>query len=281
MLFANIYFDEIPEIGFAHKHISLNYGANYGNNKTKRIEIAYINSGAVRIKSEDREFLAEKGSVIVLFRHLPLSTETVGDELHSHCTVLAEFSDYEFSVIDGKENPDYGFLIPLIVPPCPEAEEIGRRLYKIAADMAEEREKNALSSSVEFLSVLKKIDEITRQGRPFISSAYTTIRDKVCTYVEDNADKKITLKELAQHIGKSPNHISYAFKCETQKTITQYINEQKAKRMAALMQNHGFSFKEAVDAVGLCDETYGYKVFKRYIGVTPKEYMSIMTIKKL
>lgn len=281
MYFANVNFNEIPEIGFAHKHFSMEYGANYGRNKRKSIEIAYINSGTVKVEFEGKELYAEKGSVLVLFRHLPIHTETVGNELNSHCTVLAEFSDYEFSMVNENTNPELGFLIPFITFPCPETEEIGKMLYKIASDMTYERENKALSSAVEFLSVLKKLDSICRMKTPFTSRAYAVICKKVRTYIEDNLEKNITLAEISYYVGKSPNHISHAFKSENHKTITQYINEQKVKKMKTLMQSSGLSFKKVCELVGLCDETYGYKLFKKYTGITPKEYISITTINSL
>ncbi len=280
MLFGNISFNEIPEIGFAHKHYSHNYGVKYGNNKNKRIEIAYINSGTVELNLENHKLYAERGSILVLFRHLQIQTQTLGEELNSHCTVLAEFTDYDFTLMDEYKNDGYGFIIPFVTPPCAETEEIGKKIYSISAAMSKERDKNALSSAVEFLSILKKLDEMCKKSKAPSSVAYKAITDKVYSYVNNNIDKKINLEDLSLYIGKSQNHISYAFKCETGKKVTQFINEQKAKRIASLMQNQGHSFKSAVSFVGLCDESYGYRIFKKYIGVTPKEYMTITTIKK-
>jgi len=101
----------------------------------------------------------------------------------------------------------------------------------------------------------------------------------VCEYINENIENNITLTELAGYIGKSPNHVSHAFKSEKGITITEYANIQKIKLIKSLMQD-GSSFKEACVSAGLCDETYGYRLFKRYTGITPKEYMTITTIKK-
>lgn len=218
---------------------------------------------------------------MVLFRHLPIFTHTVKKGLNSHCTVLGEFSDYKCTVV--KEADFYsrsGFLVPFVVEPCAECSEIGKRLYKIASDMEKDRQKNGLYSSVEFLSILKKLDEIQRSKNYHTSPAYSAISAKVRSYCEDNIDEDIRLSDIARFVCKSPNRISCAFKSETGMTISHYINLSKTKRIAYLMQNEGKNFKEACEEVSLCDETYGYKLFKKYIGVTPKEYMSITTIKK-
>lgn len=278
MYVANINFDEIPEIGFAHQHYSMNYGTKYGINKKMNVEIAYINLGAVRLSLYGKEMLAKKGSVIVIFRHLPIFTSTTKEEKNSHVAVLAEFSNYNFSLLKEDAFCLEGFLIPFVTEPCIDAEKIGKRLYKIAADMAENREKNALSSSVEFLSILKSLDEIYRKNTPSASRAYTSIKEKVFAFVEDNCEQNIGLCDIAKHIGKSQNHISFAFKKETGKTITQYINEEKIKKIIDILHRGEKSFKKACEKVSLCDATYGYKLFKKFTGLTPKEYFSIKKI---
>jgi len=278
MYCGNVNFDEIPEIGFAHQHYSLDYGARYGKNKSKCIEIAYVNSGAIKVKFEGKEMCAGKGDILVLFRHLTIQTETFGAEINSHCTVLAEFSDYEFSIVSDGDNCDGGFVIPFITKRCKECEEIGKRLYKMASEKADTDAENELSLSVEFLSILKQLHEINKKKR-IKNKAYKTISNKVCEYINENIENNITLTELAGYIGKSPNHVSHAFKSEKGITITEYANIQKIKLIKSLMQD-GSSFKEACVSAGLCDETYGYRLFKRYTGITPKEYMTITTIKK-
>jgi len=131
MYYGNVNFNEIPEIGFAHQFYSVDYGAKYGKNRIKCIEIVYVNSGSIKIKFEKEEMYAQKGDIMVLFRHLTMQTKTYGDEENSHCTVLAEFSNYDFSLFD--ENVECeGFVIPFVTKGCRECEEIGKRIYKMA-----------------------------------------------------------------------------------------------------------------------------------------------------
>ena len=278
MTTGNVRFNEIPEIGFIHQFYSLDYGAKYGKNRIKCIEIVYVNSGSIKIKFEKEQMHAEKGDIMVLFRHLPMQTETFGSELNSHCTVLAEFSDYEFSIVSDGDNCDGGFVIPFVTKNCKECEEIGKRLYKMASIKANTDEDNGLLLSVEFLAILKELHEINKREKEQ-SKAYKSISNKVCAYIDENKGTNITLKELAHHIGKSPNHVSHAFKSEKGITVTEYMNIQRVKEIKSLMQS-GKSFKEACITSGLCDETYGYRLFKRYTGITPKEYMTITTLKK-
>lgn len=277
MYYGNINLNVIPEIGFAHKHYSTNYKTSYGSNRRMCIEIDYINSGALKVELYGKEMIAEQGSVIVLFRRLPITMVNVDDKHQDHCAVLAEFPDYDFSLLEDVEESQ-GFVIPFVTAACRECEEIGKRLYKIASEKANADENNGLSLSVEFLSILKELHEINKKNR-IQNKSYKVISDKVCAYIDENIEKNISMSEIAEHIGKSPNHIGYAFRSEKGITITEYANIQKIKLIKSLMQE-GKSFKEACITAGLCDEAYGYRLFKRYTGITPKEYMRITTIKK-
>ncbi len=279
MYCAKIKFDKIPEIGFAMSHYSKSYGATYGRSKKKRIEVAYINSGTVKLKLNEEEMIACEGSVIVIFRHLPVSIVTVGEEVYSHYTVLGEFEDCDFELVPkGNFAQDDSFVIPFVTPPCAECEEIGRKICSIARDMEEDRERFALASSVEFLSILKELSVIYQKTSSPVSKANKMISSAVYSYVEDNIDKAITLTDLSRHMGKSPNHIGSAFKKENNMSVKEYVNIKKVKAVADIMQNRKLSFRQACEYVAFNDEAYGYRLFRRYMGITPGEYMKIRKI---
>lgn len=279
MYYAKIKFDKIPELGFAMTHYNKSYSATYGRSKKKRIEVAYINSGTVKLKLYEKEMIATEGSVVVIFRHLPVSIATVGDKIYSHYTVLGEFEDYDFQLVTDEICADDGrFVIPFVTPPCAECEEIGRKVCSIARDMEEDREKSAFSSAVEFLSIIKELSAIYQKSSPPISKANKMISSAVCSYVEDNIYKPITLEQLSRHIGKSPNHIGVSFKKENNMTVKEYVNIKKVKTVADVMQNRKLSFRQACECVAISDEAYGYRLFKRYMGITPGEYTKIRKI---
>ena len=41
------------------------------------------------------------------------------------------------------------------------------------------------------------------------------------------------------------------------------------------MRNGNLSFADALEDAGIPDESYGYRLFRRYTGVTPGQYMSV------
>lgn len=279
MYFGKIAFDKIPAIGFAMAHYYKNYHARYKSAK-KSVEIAYINSGSITIVLGEKTFLASEGSVVVLFRQLPIAVQTVDESFHSHYTVLAEFEDYDFELLFENCLPSNGELvIPFVTPPSPITEHIAKQLCQIARDMETNREANALSAAVKFLSLLCDLSENRHRVSGQTSVAHSRVAALVCTYVSENLEKPITMKELSSFVGKSPNYIGVAFKKEKNLTVAQYVNHQKINKIAEMMQK-GIPFPIACDKMSLSDATYGYKLFKQYKGVTPTQFMQIKKIKK-
>lgn len=281
MYFAKLKFSKIPDIGFAMAHYRKEHTAAYGRTRKKAVEIAYINSGELMIELYKNKFIAHEGSVVVLFRNLPIVTHTSGDKINSHYTVLAEFEDYEFELLyeDKADEKDH-LIIPFITPPSPLTEKIRKKLCNIASAMKEDSEKNSLLCSINFLSVLCELskERYNRQKEEQCSSK--KLSDMICRYIDSNLDKPITMDILSRYIGKSPNYTGYVFKKTYKMSIAEYVNMKKAKKIAFLIHNDGMTFKAACECVALSEITYGYRLFKKYIGLTPNEYMKMGKMQK-
>ena len=270
---GKIKFSTLPDIGFAIRHYSFDYKTTYGNRQGARLEIAYINSGRITLSYNGQEMYAPEGSVVVLFRQLPVSTRTVGDELHSHDTVLAEFEDLEFSFLDNMQAGDGVLTIPFVTEPSERTEKIG---IEIISDMSSDREGRSFYASVAFISILKEISDIyTKKNSSFaVDGAVGRIRK----YIDDNIQKSISVKEIAGYIDKSPNYTGQIFKKSTGMSINSYINMQKIKKISLLIKDRDMSFKDACDWACIYDEAYGYRLFKKYMGLTPGQFLSIKQI---
>lgn len=280
MYFGKMSFDQIPAIGFAMAHYCKKYQTHYHSNK-KSVEIAYVNSGSITLKLGEETFVASEGSVVVLFRHLPIAVQTVGECFHSHYTVLAEFDEYDFEIHTQNIPFNKGELVvPFVTPPSLVTQNISKQLYQIARDMETDREGNSLSCAIKFLSILSALSENRYQISTETSVAHCRVAALVCAYVSENLEKTITMKDLSSFVGKSPNYIGSAFKKEKNLTVAQYVNRQKINKIAQQMQQDNLSFQTACEKVSICDTTYGYKLFKEFMGLTPSQFMKIKTIQR-
>ncbi len=272
MIAGYLKFNSLPEIGFAHNYYSDKYVYHYGKSKCN-FEIAYINSGGISAEYMGKKIYADEGSIFILFRHLPITISASGNKHQSHCTIQLGL-DFDFELADTDNTyPDEGLLLPFVTPPQPGTDEIKKELYDIVNQISSAPGRYSFNASLRILGILEKLDRIARTTSKPVSRAHLDIAAAVSYYIETNIGRKITLSDLAKALDKSPNYINYAFKCARGTSITEYINEEKIRWICILMQKGGMPFHAACEAAGIQDISYGYRLFKKHIGLTPSVFL--------
>jgi two-component system response regulator YesN len=95
---------------------------------------------------------------------------------------------------------------------------------------------------------------------------------KAINFIKRNLHMKISLQDVARHVGFSYTHFSKVFKDEMGMPFNVYLNKFRVERSKALLLSDRLSIQEVCDAVGYADQSYFVKVFKKYTGVTPGNY---------
>jgi AraC-like DNA-binding protein len=94
------------------------------------------------------------------------------------------------------------------------------------------------------------------------------------SYLQENFHREISLDDCAERCNMSSRSLSRHFKKETGKTIVQYITELRIDYACQLIRETRQITFSALDA-GFNDISFFYRIFKRYKGMTPKEYMKL------
>lgn len=95
---------------------------------------------------------------------------------------------------------------------------------------------------------------------------------KAQKYVLLNLDKKITLKDIADHLHMNPSYFSRIFKQHTQMNFVDYVNQTKIEEAKKLIDHTDESMEKIAEKLGFESKGYFLKVFKKYYGATPNEY---------
>lgn len=90
-------------------------------------------------------------------------------------------------------------------------------------------------------------------------------------YIEENYMEPISLKTLSQLYGETTNRISYIFYKYTKVRPIDYLIKYRMGMSAKLLDEYGYSVKEASEAVGYTDEFYFSRLFKKNFGVPPSK----------
>ena len=95
---------------------------------------------------------------------------------------------------------------------------------------------------------------------------------QIKSFVNCNYMHKISIDEIASHIGMSRSSFCSFFKRETGQTFTEYLNEKRIELACELLENKEMNINEVGQAVGIPDTPYFCRFFKTIKGVTPTEY---------
>ncbi|WP_144510845.1 helix-turn-helix domain-containing protein [Bacillus sp. FJAT-22090] len=100
------------------------------------------------------------------------------------------------------------------------------------------------------------------------SAAITTCRD----YIFKHLYGDITLDELSEICSLSPNYLSSLFKKEVGMPISEYIQRQRIEEAKRLLLLTNYSTSEISTWLNFNDQSYFIKVFKKYTGLTPRQF---------
>ncbi len=91
-------------------------------------------------------------------------------------------------------------------------------------------------------------------------------------YVYAHLYEHITLSGLAKLVNMNPNYLSNLFKKEVGITLTRFIQQAKVEEAKNLITFTSHSLTEISTLLNFHDQSYFTKIFKKFTGVTPKQY---------
>lgn len=95
---------------------------------------------------------------------------------------------------------------------------------------------------------------------------------KAKTYISKHLSDPITVKEIADNLGITPNYLSAVFRKTENIPLTEYITEEKINQAKRMLAYSGMSSAEIAFHLGFSSQSHFCKVFKQKTGVTPRKY---------
>ena len=83
----------------------------------------------------------------------------------------------------------------------------------------------------------------------------------------------ITLQEIADSVQMTPKYFCKFFREMTRSSPIEYLNSYRIERACYLLLTTNQSITEVAYNTGFNDLSYFIKLFKRYKGITPKQYI--------
>lgn len=276
MFYYKIKPKSIPKINFAHCFAKKDHSQIY-HVPIPDIEIAYVKNGYLDLTVEKTSVRVPEGAIFIYCRHYLATVKAEKNVIHMHYTADMTL-DYDVEITDDAKDYVSGqsdcLLVPFYLIPGRENKHLTDKLLQIITNHNSATE-NDISCSIALLGLLSDISQECKKqlyNEKEISSS--SLCRKVKNYISEHIAEKIDLCGIASEIGKTPNYINSVFKKTTGQTIGKYVAKEKVNLIAELKKTRDVSFADACSSVGIDDVSYGYRLFKQYMGVTPKKYFS-------
>jgi AraC-like DNA-binding protein len=122
------------------------------------------------------------------------------------------------------------------------------------------------------LLIIKSIDVFQYSDEQKFSKRNIELVKSVIKYLDDNYRSKIRVEDLSRKAMLSRAYFSRIFKALTGITCINYINGLRVKKAIELLKNSEMNITEVCYQSGFEDTAYFCKLFKKTVGISPKEY---------
>lgn len=101
---------------------------------------------------------------------------------------------------------------------------------------------------------------------------YSPPVQKAITYIDSDLTSDLSLSALAAMQNVSAGYLSSLFRQETGQTLTEHVNQKRIKHAMQLLKTTKLQVQTVAQHCGIVDVHYFSKLFKKHVGMTPKEY---------
>ena len=105
-----------------------------------------------------------------------------------------------------------------------------------------------------------------------VNKEYSYLINQVILILNNNANAKTQVRDLAVQLKISPEHLSRKFKKETGIPLKLYIDQKIVEQAIQMMQIHPYSIKEITHFLSFSKSSHFIRMFKRIKGSTPAEF---------
>lgn len=288
MNYFQFVFSQQPRITFAHRHETSDYDISFLPYPNLR-EISFIETGDVICENSDgsSSFLKAPAICTSLFEY-PRRCYSPSP-LHRHFTIgiQSDATIHKITEIDitnywkssvTSHNPS---VFTAFLPESSSDPKLISKLEPLIKKIILEHSRNTPEGQLRCFALLFELFSVTTEycisqsmqhSNAEYSPANATYCNKIAAYISLHLHEKIHIADIAAYLQISPGHISRLFKETTGYSIIEYSNLMKINHAKKLLETDKFSIREAAQQIGIDDEKYFCRLFKKYVGMTTSEY---------
>jgi len=245
----------------------------------KICEVWSVQSGTVTILRDGKEEVYQSGAVFSFLRDgdiekLPVSISPEGVILGCSLGEFLEVLSDEDAVA---WNPSTRELLLLPSVEDPEVQDKAAAIFaRILAQARSTDPVRYLKNRMDFSELMLLLTEhcrTTAMARLKVENSRERYYcDLACAYVQENLSRQIRAVEVAESIGISYSYLHKLFARNMGMPLMEYINRERIRLTAQLLQDYACSLSDAGEAVGIPDTKYLSRLFHRFTGMTVTQF---------
>jgi YesN/AraC family two-component response regulator len=225
-------------------------------------EIIYVNSGVLGIAEEEVSYNVEEGEALILFpgRH-HWGTREFDENLTFY---WLHFHLEEEAVRMGQDVMSLPQLIRVRKPE--QFEDLFRRFIK---------RQNVCQDDKRILNLvlLELLCELSDSLSPMeVNGQKVLLANQAGQYIRNHLEQPLSSSILAEKLECSPDYLGRVYNAVYGKTLTEGIHEARLNKACRMLVETSLTGNEIAYQCGYQDVDYFRRIFKKYMGITPKEY---------
>ncbi|CAG9621628.1 AraC family transcriptional regulator [Sutcliffiella rhizosphaerae] len=217
--------------------------------------LVFVTEGKVHYHVENDNFELTKGDL--LFIPSRFNRKWINDEkeLHKKYAVVFEkennsFVDEDLFYLKPRKSGYFEQRLAFL-----NEQWLGERIY------FQELSQNILSE----LLIMIAQEKSEWRTSPIKESSVRKMQD----YLLANYRRNISIEELAELTGVTPNYVTVLFKEVFGSTPIQYLHQIRINTASNLIRTTNMSVRDVAEYLGYCDQSYFNRMFKKWMGVPP------------
>lgn len=224
----------------------------------------YTLNGSGTLKADGQTYVIDQGKAF--FLKMPADEAYYFDSVHNQAPWEFIYIMFQGSCV----SPYYEYIVNRTgkVMTLPEYHSAIKLLFDLHHKSKHGFAQDSFTTANDIFSFLCLLCSAVSQNTVQPSRLVSKVQD----YLKANYSTPITLAQTAKYFGVSQSHLSREFMKYTNEQPIRYLTKIRLEQAVLLLHSTEMSLDEISSSCGFSDSNYFYKVFKKYMKITPSEF---------
>ncbi|MBN2005118.1 MAG: AraC family transcriptional regulator [Anaerolineae bacterium] len=230
--------------------------------------LGIIYEGQRDIHIDGKSHIISAHECFLINPYQPHSCDTIDGSGHNYRVVSIPpklFQDI-FREITGRDE----------VPYFPQTKIAEPSIFNELAVWLEQQPRNGTNGESDLSDVLRELTLRYARAKPIVQPRQTRLAlvRLTCEYIESHLNHIARLDKMADMVHISPFYLNRIFREEIGIPPYAYLIQTRIKKSPEVLLQTG-SIIETAYSLGFADQSHFSRFFKKYIGITPKQYLDL------